>query len=112
MRDMAARQIGEKWRQVAEMCNPRGYNYRVRMDNLPVRGLAFEAFRSTACRSNIRSFARWHQTPLQFDSVGGEDFKWNWSTNGIIGQIHFFAIMTQSERRIRIIETGRESFRL
>jgi hypothetical protein len=48
MRDMAARQVGEKWRQVAEICNARRYDYRVRMDNLPVRGLEFEAFRSTA----------------------------------------------------------------
>jgi hypothetical protein len=41
---MAARQIGEKWRQVAEMCNACGYYYRTRMDKLPVRGLEVETF--------------------------------------------------------------------
>ena len=81
---MAARQIGEKWRQVAEICNARGYDYGVRMDNLPVRGLEFEAFRSTADRSNIRLFQRWHQTLLKFKPVSREDFKGNWITNVII----------------------------
>ena len=81
---MAAGQIDEKWRQVAEMCNASRYDYSVRMDNLPVRGLEFEAFRSTADRSNIRLFQRWHQTLLKFKPVSREDFKGNWVTNVII----------------------------
>src|SRR5271156_6989734 len=109
MRDMAARQIDETWRQVAKMCNASRHNDSVRMDNLPVRGLEFEAFRSTAYRSNIRLFQRWNQTLLKFKPVSREDFKGNWITKVIMRQIHLFAIMAQSERRIRIIEAGGES---
>src|ERR1700689_4446262 len=110
MRDMAGRQIDEKWRHVVEILNASRYDYSVCLDSLPVRGLEFEAFRSTADRSNIRLFQRWYQTLLKFKPVSREDFKGNWITDVSIRQIHLFAIMAQSERRVRIVEARRESF--
>ena len=82
---MTVRQIGEEWRQVVEICNARGYDYSVRMDSLPVRGLEFKTFRSTADRSHIRLFQRRHQTLLKFKPISQENFKGNGSTYVIIG---------------------------
>src|ERR1700721_3662329 len=99
MRDMASRQIRPKWREVAEMCNASRHDYSVRMDCLPVRGLEFEAFRSTADRSNIRLFQRWHQTLLKFKPVRRENFKRNRITDVIVRKFFFFEIMPPSKRR-------------